>query len=170
MQHLGASGDLAELARRDPSTGGVNWHTRTNEQSGGSGDAWSNTTPGPSQEQLGNPEGCAGGTGDSARDKQEPSGCGAVDPGCCISPLHRLGMHFPCLLYTRAGLGDSLEPAAPGLLSLGLSPLPRAPCVPTAFPRGSLLSCCQCAGTGRCTLILALPSGKVETLGFQGTN
>lgn len=83
-----------------------------------------------------------------------------------LLPTSPIGNTPPVL----AGLGDSLEPAATGLLSVGLSPLSRAPCVPTAFPCGSLPSWCQCAGTGRCTLTLALPSGKAGTLGFQGDN
>lgn len=93
--------------------------------------------------------------------------CGTTGPGCCFSPFHPLGTHLPCLLHTRAGLGTSLEPAATGLLSLGLSPLPRVPYVPTAFARGSLPSWCQCTGTGRCTLIVAFPSGKAGTPGFR---
>lgn len=91
-----------------------------------------------------------------------------MGPGCCLSPLHALGTHLLCLLHTRAGLGDSLEPVATSLLSLGLFPLPRAPYVPTAFPSGSLSPWCQCAGTGRCMLILAHPSHKAGHRNCKG--
>lgn len=63
-----------------------------------------------------------------------PRACGAVGPGAAFSPLRPLGMSLPCLLHTRDGLGDFLEPAA--CYHWGCPPCPELPMSPLHFPVG----------------------------------
>lgn len=101
---------------------------------GGSEDARTNRTPCPSQGQVGTSEGCARGTRDSAREKQEPPGCvgpwvlGAASPHF----THWERTFHAC--WARGLLGAcSHWPAVTGVVPLAQSSL-SPHCISPWFP------------------------------------